>query len=72
MSDIQLQGDNVARPAFYHFTDYLDLLNERIHAIRDIVKIQHNQTIEKQLLKHDSESPFLRSFISESCLSNCV
>ncbi len=55
MSDLQLQGDNVTKPAFYHFTDYLDLLNERIHAIRDIVKAQHNQTIEKHLLKHNPE-----------------
>ncbi len=62
MSDLQLEGDNVTRPAFYNFTDYLDLLNERIHAIRDIVKTQHNRTIEKRLHKHGSERPSLRSF----------
>ncbi len=42
MSDLQLQGDSVTRPPFYHFTDYLDLLNERMHAIRYIVKMKHN------------------------------
>ncbi len=62
MSDLQLKGDSVIRPPFYHFTDYLDLLNKRIHAICDIVKTQHNQTIEERLLKHGSESPSLRSF----------
>ncbi len=62
MSDLQLESDKLTKPAFYHFTDYLDLLNERIHAIRDIVKEQHNNTIEKRLLKHGSESHCLRSF----------
>ncbi len=45
MKDLQLEGDNVTRPTFHHFRDYLNLLNERIHTIRDIVKTQHNQTI---------------------------
>ncbi len=62
MSDLQLESDKVTKPAFYHFTDYLDLLNERIHAIREIVREQHNNTIEKRLLKHDSESHIRRSF----------
>ncbi len=62
ISNLQLEGDNVTRPHFYHFQECLDLLNERIHAIRDIVKILHNQIIEKWLLKHGSESPSLRSF----------
>ncbi len=45
ISDLQLEGDNLTRSAFYHFTDFLDLLNKCIHAIRDIVKENHNQTI---------------------------
>ncbi len=62
MRDLQLESDKVTKLAFYHFTDYLDLLNERIHVIRDIVKEQHNNTIEKRFLKHGSESHTLRSF----------
>ncbi len=50
MSDLQLESGKVTKPVCYHFTDYLDLLNERIHGIRDIVKEQHNNTIEKRLL----------------------
>ncbi len=53
---------NLLCSAFYHFTDYLDLLNKHIHAIRDIVKENHNQTIEKRLQKHGSDSPALHSF----------
>ncbi len=60
--DLQLEWDNLARPTFYCFSDYLDLLNERVHVIRDIVKEHQNQTIQKQLLQHGSESPTLRSF----------
>ncbi len=55
-------SDYLTHPAFYRFTDYLDLLNERIHTIRDIVMENHNQTTEKGLQKHGSESPALRSF----------
>ncbi len=57
ITDLQLEGDNLTRPAFYRFTDY-----ERIHAIHEIVKENHNQTIEKRLQKYRSESPALRSF----------
>ncbi len=28
INDLQLEGDDLARPPFYCFTDYLDLLNE--------------------------------------------
>ncbi len=59
--DLELEGDDLTRPTFYHFSDYLDLLNELIH----IVKEHHNQTIQKRLQQHGSESPTLRSF-SES------
>ncbi len=38
MSDLQLEGNIVTRSPFYHVTDYLDLLNERIHGIHDFVK----------------------------------
>ncbi len=62
ISNLQLTGDDLIRPTFYRFTDYLDLLNELIHAIRDIVKENHNQTIVKRLQKHGSESPSLWSF----------
>ncbi len=62
ISDLQLEGDDLTRPPFYYFKDYLDLLNERICVLCDIVKEQHNQTIEKKLLKHGSESPSLWSF----------
>ncbi len=48
-------------PTFYRFSDYLDLLNKCIHAIHDIVKEHHNQTTQKRLLQHGSESPTLRS-----------
>ncbi len=48
ISDLQLDGDDLTRPPFYCFTDYLDLLNERIHALSDIVKEHHNQTFEKR------------------------
>ncbi len=43
----------------YRFSIYLDLLNERIHTIRDIVKENQNQTIQKRLHQHGSESPRL-------------
>ncbi len=47
ITDLELEGDDLTRPTFYHFSDYLDLLNERVHAIHDIAKEHHNQTIEK-------------------------
>ncbi len=59
ITDLQLEGDDLTSPAFYHFSDYLDLHNERIHAIHDIVKEHHNQTIQKRLQQHGSESPTL-------------
>ncbi len=59
ISNLQLEGDDLTRPAFYRFTDYHDLLNERIHAIRDIVKENHNQTIEKS-----HKSTVLRVYLS--------
>ncbi len=62
VSDLQLEGDALTRPPFYPFTDYLDLLNEWIHALHDIVKEHHNQTIEKRLQKHRTESLSLRLF----------
>ncbi len=62
ISDLQLEGDDLTRPPFYRFTDYFDLLNEWIRALCDILKEHHNQTIEKRLQKHGSESPSLRSF----------
>ncbi len=62
ISDLQLERDDLTCPLFYHFTDYLDLLNKCIRELRDIVKEQHNQTIEKRLLKHGSESLSMRSF----------
>ncbi len=62
ISDLQLEGYDLTRPPFYRFTDYLDLLNERMHSICDIVKENHNRTIEKRLQKHGSEIPSLRSF----------
>ncbi len=62
ISDLQLEGDDLTRPPFYHFTDYLDLLNEWIHALCDIVKEHDNQIIEKRLQKHCSESASLHSF----------
>ncbi len=49
IKDLQLEGDNLTSPAFYRFSDYLDLLNQRLHAIFDIVKKHHNQTIQKGL-----------------------
>ncbi len=70
ITDLQLEGDALTHPAFYHFTDYLDLLNECIHAIRDIVKENHNQTIEKRLQKHESESPALCS-LNEGDIVHC-
>ncbi len=54
ITDLQLEGDDLTRPTFYHFSDYIDLLNERVHVIRDIVKEHHNQTIEKRLVQHGS------------------
>ncbi len=62
ISNLRLEGDDLTCPAFYCFTDCLDLLNEHIHLIREFVKENHNQTIEKRLEKHGSESPSLRSF----------
>ncbi len=59
---LQLEGDNLIHTAFYHFSNDLDLLSERIHTIRDIVKEHHNQTIKKRLQQHGAESPTLRSF----------
>ncbi len=43
--DHQLEEDDLTHPTFYRFSDYLDLLNELIHAIQDIVKEHHHQTI---------------------------
>ncbi len=62
ISDLQLEGDDLTHPPFYRFTDYLNLLNEQIHALCNILNEHHNQTIEKKLQKHDSESPSLRLF----------
>ncbi len=62
ITDLQLDGDELTHPAFYHFSDYLDLLNEHIQAIRDIVKENHTQTIQNRLQQHGLESPTLRSF----------
>ncbi len=53
--DLQLEGDNLTRLTFYRFSDYLDLLNECVHAILDIVKEHHNQTIQKWLVQQVSE-----------------
>ncbi len=41
ITDLQLEGDNLTRSTFYRFSDYLDLLNECVHAICDIVKEHH-------------------------------
>ncbi len=68
--DLELEEDDLTQPAFYRFSDYLDLLNECIYAIRDIVKEHHNQTIQKRLQQHGSESPTLRSF-SEGDIVYC-
>ncbi len=62
ITDLQLEGDDLIRPTFYRFSDYLDLPNECVHAIRDIVKEHYNQTIQKRLVQHGSESLLLRSF----------
>ncbi len=62
ISNLRLEADDLTRPPFYHFTDYLDLLNEWIYSLLDSVKEHHNQTIEKRLQKHGSESPSLRSY----------
>ncbi len=69
-TDLQLEGDDLTRSTFYHFSGYLNLLNERVHSIRDIVKEHHNQTIQKCLVQHGSESPTLRSF-SEDDIVYC-
>ncbi len=71
ITDLQLEGDDLTHPKFYPFSDYLDLLNEPIHAIRDIVKEHYNQTIQKRLVQHGSESPTLRSF-SEGDIVYCL
>ncbi len=42
ITDLQLEEDDLTSQAFYPFSDYLDLLNERIHAICNIVKEHHN------------------------------
>ncbi len=70
ITDLQLEGDDLTRPTFNHFSDYLDLLNESVHAIHDIVKELHNQTIQKRLIQHGSESSTLRSF-SEGNIVYC-
>ncbi len=70
ITDLQLEGDDLTRLTFYRFSNYLDLLNERVHAIRDIVKEHHNQTIQKRLVQHGSEIPTLRSF-SEGNIVYC-
>ncbi len=62
ISNLQLEGVEHRGQHFYLFTDYLDLLNECIHAMREIVKQNHNETIAKHLLQHCSDSPSLRSF----------
>ncbi len=65
ISNLQLEGDEHRGQPFYHFTDYLDLLNDHIHAMHDIVKQNHNETIAKHLQQHGSDSPMLRSFNEE-------
>ncbi len=45
ISNLQLEGDKHWGQPCYHFTDYLDLLNERMHAMLEIVKQNHNETI---------------------------
>ncbi len=49
ITDLQLEVDILTHPTFYHFSDYLGLLNEWVHTIRDIVKEHHNQTIQKMI-----------------------
>ncbi len=45
INDLQLEGNDLTCPAFYHITDYLDLLNEQMHALQDIVKEHHNHML---------------------------
>ncbi len=65
ISNLQLEVDEHQGQTFYRFTDYLDLLNERMHAMREIVKQNHNETIAKCLQQHSSDSPSLKSFNEE-------
>ncbi len=62
ITDLQLEGGDLNCHTFYHLTNYLDFLNECTHAICDIMKENHNQTIEKRLQKHGLESFALCSF----------
>lgn len=61
LSDICIQSDCLIKPNFYHFTDYFDLLKERMSTIRQLVKTQHNAILQ-QYLKIGSDSPTLRTF----------
>ncbi len=61
--ELQLQSNHVTKAPFYQFLDYLDLLNERMHAIHDIVNDNNNDTIAKRLLQHGSESQTLCSLM---------
>ncbi len=69
ITDLQLEGDDLTHLTFYCFSDYLDLLNEHIHAIGDIVK-EHYKSNYPKTIQQGSESPTLRSF-SEGDIVYC-
>ncbi len=62
LSNIQVQSSCLTKVPHFHFSDYLDMLNERMSCIRNIVKQHHNETVKKCQLKHGSTSEQLRSF----------
>ncbi len=47
LSEIQIQCDNITKPHFYHFSDYIAMLLERVKHIYQIVKDHHNEVIDK-------------------------
>ena len=67
LTDIKTQSQSITTPTFYHFADYLDLFQDRMHNIRNIVADHHNQTVEKKRNQtHGSKSQSFHDFMKES------
>ncbi len=62
LTDIKSQADDLAKPKFFHYSDYMDMLNKRMKYIRNIAQKHHNAVVEKRRLEHGQSSRSLREF----------
>ena len=61
LSEIQSASHDLTSAKFYHFSDYLDFLQDRFKHIRQIVQDHHNITVSARQISHGSESPSFRT-----------